>query len=68
MSDLPHATSDLKQPVKLRMTDKGVGAVKPKTVLECFDETVKKYPNKPALHQKVVKKVSCRLPPCFQLK
>lgn len=52
MSDLPFATSDKRQAVKIRL---GPGAKqKPRTVTQNFDDIVKKYPNKPALHQKIV--------------
>ena len=60
MSDLPFATSDKRQPVKIRI---GPGAEQePKTVIQVFDAIVKKYGNKPALHQKIVKPVSTKIP------
>ena len=52
-TDLPFATSDLRQPVKLRMGKAGYAALRPLTVMQCFDKIVKKYGRKPALHQKV---------------
>ena len=60
MSDLPFATSDKRQAVKIRL---GPGAKqKPRTVTQNFDDIVKKYPNKPALHQKIVPPVSTKIP------
>ena len=54
---LPMSTADLTQLVRIRMQDDGLASAAPKTVMEVFDTTVKKFPDKPALHQKVVKKV-----------
>ena len=58
MSDLPYATSDKRQPVKIRPSP---GAEQePKTVAQAFDEVVAKYGDKPALHQKIVLPVRTR--------
>ena len=53
--DLPYATSDVKQEVKIRMLGSGIAAEKPTTVMAKFDEVVKNHGSKPALHQKIVR-------------
>ena len=57
MSNPPLATDNVKQEVKVRMGKKGQAANEPKTVMQNFDETVKKHGSKPALFQKVLSKV-----------
>lgn len=55
---LPLFTSDVKQEVAIRKGDGDFYNIPSKTVMECFDETVAKHGSKPALHQKIPKKVS----------
>ena len=50
---LPFATSDIRQPVALRMGTKGFAALPALTVMQCFDTTVKRHGNRRALFQKV---------------
>ena len=58
MSTLPLSTSDVKQEVAIRKGDGDFYNLPAMTVMECFDAAVKKYGDKPALHQKVLAKVS----------
>ena len=50
--DLPYSTSRKDQPVKIRMGE-GKADLEAKTSIQCFDEVVKKYGSKPAIHQKI---------------
>ena len=63
MSKLPLSTSDIKQEVAIRKGDGEFYNLPALTVMECFDATVKKYGDKPALHQKIPCMVS--LADCF---
>ena len=58
MSTIPLSTSDVKQEVAIRKGDGDFYNLPALTVMECFDATVKKYGDKPALHQKIPVKVS----------
>lgn len=55
--DLPFASSDLTQAVKIRVNEEkgGPWAKKPSKVMEEFDTIIYKCGDKPALHQKVLK-------------
>ena len=57
MSNLPLSTSDVKHEVAIRKGDGDFYNLPAMTVMECFDATVKKYGDKPALNQKVPSKV-----------
>lgn len=54
---LPFSTSKKDEPVRIRMEspDSGFAGIAPTTMVEVFDSVVKKYGDKPALHQKVLK-------------
>ncbi len=58
MADLPISTADVAKEVKIRMGKEGQSAIPTTTVIKNFDAIVKKYGDKPALHQKVLKAVS----------
>jgi hypothetical protein len=58
MTDLPISTADVSKEVKIRMGKEGQSAIPTTTVIKNFDAIVKKYGDKPALHQKVLKAVS----------
>jgi hypothetical protein len=52
---LPLSTSDVTQPVQIRMlAATGLAALPPATVMQHFDERVELMGDKPALHQKIV--------------
>ena len=57
-SPIPLSTSNVKQEVAIRKGDGEFYNLPALTVMECFDETVKKYGDKPALHQKIPVEVS----------
>ena len=55
--ELPFRTSKKDQPVKIRMGD-GLAGLEALTSIQQFDAVVAKFGDKPALHQKVLTKVS----------
>lgn len=57
---LPWRTSDIKQEVRIRMGE-GKASIPPTTVMELFDTTVLRFPDEPALYQKVLDSVVCIL-------
>jgi hypothetical protein len=61
MTDLPISTADLAKEVKIRIDMEGQSAIPATTVMKKFDAIVKKYGDKPALHQKVLKAVRQRI-------
>jgi hypothetical protein len=61
MTDLPISTADVAKEVKIRMGKEGQSAIPTTTVIKNFDNIVKKYGDKPALHQKVLKAVRQRI-------
>jgi long-chain-fatty-acid--CoA ligase ACSBG len=52
--DLPFSTSKKDQPVKVREGD-GMAGLEPLTIAQSFSNITKKYGDKPALHQKILK-------------
>jgi len=44
-----HWTTDVKQELPVKLYNQGIGSIAPKTILESFGETVKKFPNKPCM-------------------
>lgn len=52
MAELPLATADVTQEVKVRMGTEGQAALPPTTVMKKFDTMVEKFGDLPALHQK----------------
>ena len=56
-SSLPYSTSKKNQPVRIRLGD-GLAADEPLTIVQQFDNIVAEFGDKPALHQKVLTKVS----------
>ena len=54
---MPFTTCDRTKKVDIRMGS-GQAGMEPRTLVQNFDEIVKKYGDRPALHQKVIGKVS----------
>lgn len=52
MTEVPFATSDVKQEVKIRLGESGAAAIEPMTVMQMLENVVTKHGSKPALHQK----------------
>jgi hypothetical protein len=52
--DLPFSTSKKDQLVKIRQGD-GMAGLEPLTISQSFSNIIKKYGDKPALHQKILK-------------
>jgi len=46
-----HWTTDVRQELPVKVYQNGIGSIAPKTILESFEETVKKFPNKPSMFQ-----------------
>jgi hypothetical protein len=59
-SSLPYSTSKKDQPVRIRLGD-GLAADEPLTIVQQFDNIVAEFGDKPALHQKMLAKVSNEL-------
>lgn len=53
----PMYTADVKTEVAIRKGEGEYYNLKELTILESFDNTVKKFGDKPAIHQKVLKEV-----------
>jgi hypothetical protein len=56
-SSLPLCTSDVTQEVAIRQTKDGFAKIPPLTVMQNFDAVVAKYGGKPALNQKIVRRM-----------
>ena len=57
MSELPISTSELTQPVKIRIGKDGRAANPPTTIMKNFDNNVQIHGDSKALHQKLTKDV-----------